>query len=59
MLDRIEADSTPLDRVVDGASDILEPEGLQEPQDLDELPLACLAQASFEQPPQTSGSCQP
>ena len=49
MLDRIEADDAALDRVTHGGRDVVEREGLHQPQDLHELALARLTHARFEQ----------
>ncbi len=49
MLHRIEADRTAFDRVAHAGRDIVDPEHLQQPQDLHELALALLAHARLEQ----------
>jgi hypothetical protein len=48
MLDRIEAYSATLERITHGSGDVGNLEGLHQPQDLDELPLARLTHPPFE-----------
>lgn len=60
VLDCIEADQAMGERLSNCGVDVLEPEHLQQAQDLDEFALARLAQPRFEQPAQvvnSSGSC--
>jgi hypothetical protein len=49
VLDRIEADRPQPERLAHGGMDVLEPERLDQPQDLDVLPLARLAHAGLDQ----------
>ena len=49
MLDGIKADRPQLERLVHGGLDVLKPEALEQPQDLDVFPLAGLAHARLQQ----------